>query len=117
MNSTPSQLVDQLVHEASIYTLDRLNQSGPLPPSDPGVYGWWFLEGALPMVPTMRCLKREGRSLLYAGIARKHLRQKTPTTLHDRIVGCHVYGKATNSTLRASLGLLLEKELGTIPTP
>lgn len=117
MNSATSQLADQLVREASIYTLDRLNKSGPPPPAHPGVYGWWFLEGALPMVPTMRCLKREDRSLLYAGIARKHLRQKTPTTLHDRIVDCHIYGKATNSTLRASLRLLLEKQLGTIPAP
>jgi hypothetical protein len=114
MNSTTRQLADQLLQKAPLYIRDRIDWSGLLPPAQPGVYGWWFLEGSLPMVPTMGCLKREDRTLLYVGVARK--KANATTILADRILGCHFDGKATNSTLRSSLGVLLGKQLGTIPT-
>src|ERR1700722_2418420 len=57
---------------------------------------------------------RNGYRLLYVGVTATTRRSRT--TLHDRIVYCHVRGRATNSTLRATLGPLLEDQLGTRPT-
>jgi hypothetical protein len=80
MDRTISELADQLVNQAPLYTRDRINKSGPPPPFETGVYGWWFEEGALPLVPTTGCVKRDRQSLLYIGFVPKR-------TLHNRIVG------------------------------
>ena len=101
--------------EGPLHTLDEIRlDTASLPPALPGVYAWWFREGCLPMVPMEHCPHRDEYRLLYIGITAATRRSNT--TLCDRIVYCHVRGRATNSTLRTSLGLLLEDQLGTRPT-
>jgi hypothetical protein len=111
MDRTISQLADQLINHAPLYTRDRIN--GSWPPSEPGVYGLWFVDGTLPLVPITKCVKRDGRSFLYVGIVPE--RRGSARTLQNRIVDNHFDGKATNSILRTNLGLLLERQLGTAP--
>jgi hypothetical protein len=100
------QLADQFLR-APLYTCSQLSQNSLLPPDKPGLYGWWFVDGALPNVPSQNCEVRNGRCLEYVGVA--------DSSLHDRIMSRHFSGKASNSTLRTSLGLLLETTLNTVP--
>lgn len=83
-------------------------------PQEPGVYGWWFLE--LPAeIDTRRCVVRDGRTLLYAGISPKEPpkngRAPSKQSLRTRIQ-THYTGNAEGSTLRRSLGCLLATQLG-----
>lgn len=114
----PSSFIEdraRQLREGSLQTLDEIrHNTGSSPPALPGVYAWWFREGCLSMVPVKPCPHRDGYRLLYIGITAATRRSNT--TLCDRIVYCHVRGRATNSTLRTSLGLLLEHQLGTRPT-
>ena len=79
--------------------------SKPCPvPAAPGLYAWYF--GTIPPgVPADGCVVLDGWTLLYAGISpknvtsRQHVRQRT--TYHYR-------GNAEGSTLRLTLGILLE---------
>jgi putative addiction module antidote len=100
--------------EGGIHTFDDIQRGAASLPALPGAYACWFREGCLPTVPVEPCPHRDGYTLLYAGISAAN--RKSKTTLCDRILYCHVRGRATNSILRASLGLLLENQLGTAPT-
>ena len=82
--------------------------SRPCPVSVPaGIYGWYFRN--LPLVPTTGCRLVDGFHLLYVGIA-----PSLPTsrsTLKKRVRNSHSCGDASKSTLRFSLGCLLESTL------
>ncbi len=93
-------------------SIDDLNIEHP--PSQFGVYGWYFDEPP-PYVPTNGCTSVKTGSwpfrtkwwLLYVGKAK---------SLSERIVTYHIggghYAKRTMSSLRLSLGCLLSKKLG-----
>lgn len=85
-------------------------------PSEPGFYGWWFRE--LPLdFDTSASLSREGLTLLYVGISprRPSSDGKSPSQNHLRKrVTYHYRGNAGGSTLRKTLGVLLEDRLGTV---
>lgn len=99
---------------ASAFTRDEvLARPSPVPAS-PGVYGWWFRE--LPAaIDTDNCIKKDGLTLLYAGISpsRPPTNGKPPSTqnIHMRI-RTHYSGNAEGSTLRKTLGCLLSDQLG-----
>lgn len=76
-------------------------------PASPGIYGWWFRRGALD-VPGAAYREREGHQLLYVGIIPS--RAASAGTLRKRLVQ-HVYGNASQSTLRRTLGVLLAEPL------
>src|SRR5208282_4333403 len=80
------------------------------PPAALGCYAWFF-EGLDGQVPTEKCLARDQGILLYAGIAGKKVFFKE--TLNFRITD-HFRATAQRSTLRSTLGYLLEKRLGTV---
>ena len=78
-----------------------------------GVYGWWF-DNRLPLVPRDGCIEREGKHLLYIGIAppkNQPVRRGAPTPVKSRLWRNHLRGTARTSTLRLSLAALLEQEL------
>jgi GIY-YIG catalytic domain-containing protein len=102
------QFMDQLLNTAPLFNWVQLSHSNILPPRNIGTYGWWFPDGALPGVPSQNCVHRQGLYLGYVGIA-------APQTLHTRIRTNHFHGKASNSILRTTLGLLLEHAIGTVP--
>lgn len=77
-----------------------------------GLYGWWFDE-SLPTVPRGGCIKRNGKHLLYVGIApRKGRTAKTcaRSPLKQRFQQNHLR-RVRKSTLRKSLSALLNSEL------
>lgn len=78
-----------------------------------GVYGWWF-DHSLPLVPRDGCIERDGKHLLYIGIAPpkdRPVRRGGPTPVKGRLWRNHLRGTVRTSTLRLSLAALLEQEL------
>jgi len=78
-----------------------------------GVYGWWF-DNRLPLVPRDGCIERDGKHLLYIGIAPpkdRPVRRGGPTPVKSRLWRNHLRGTVRISTLRLSLAAVLEKEL------
>ena len=78
-----------------------------------GVYGWWF-DHSLPLVPRDGCIERDGKHLLYIGIAPpkdRPARRGAPTHVKSRLWRNHLRGSVRISTLRLSLAALLEQDL------
>jgi hypothetical protein len=104
--------------------LDRVRQellAGPLsawsdlkadrarPPRRAGIYAWFFK--SLPLrVTSEGCSSRDDFHLLYVGISPES--PESRATLRSRI-RYHFRGNAEGSTLRRTLGCLLEPEIGT----
>jgi hypothetical protein len=90
-----------------------LGRPCPVPDAG-GVYGWWFRQ-VPSAVDASRCAVRDGLTLLYVGISPKEAPargdQASRSTLRSRIT-THYAGNAEGSTLRRTLGCLLENELG-----
>jgi hypothetical protein len=70
----------------------------------PGVYAWYFKQ-IPPGVPTEGCLTKDGHTLLYVGISPKN--DSSGGNLRKRVAH-HFRGNAEGSTLRLTLGVLLE---------
>ena len=101
---------DLLVNKAELYAWSDLDSNAAVPPALPGVYAWFFT--APPeAVPTSGCVKRDGAYLLYVGISPG--RTLSTQNLRTRIL-FHFRGNAEGSTLRLTLGCLLEARLGTV---
>ncbi|WP_395541036.1 GIY-YIG nuclease family protein [Neotabrizicola sp. sgz301269] len=79
-----------------------------------GVYAWWF-DGCLPRVPRDGCSEREGKCLLYIGIAPPRINltpRRSSSPMLRRLRRNHLHGTVRTSTLRLSLAALLHGELG-----
>ncbi|GAA1730596.1 GIY-YIG nuclease family protein [Brachybacterium phenoliresistens] len=79
-------------------------------PNSPGVYGWWFRRASLD-VPARDYRSVDGFDLLYVGISPS--REASSGNLRKR-VRQHVGGDASRSTLRRTLGTLLDERLGLV---
>jgi hypothetical protein len=80
-------------------------------PRHNGLYAWYFRE-VPPIVPTHGCLQFGGKILLYLGIAPdKANKPNSRASLLSRI-RYHYRGNAEGSTLRRTLGVLLEQTSG-----
>lgn len=87
-----------------------LRRPSPIPASN-GLYAWYFRE-VPPAVPTQGCLCFDGKVLLYLGIAPdKANKPNSRASLLSR-VRYHYRGNAEGSTLRRTLGVLLEEKSG-----
>jgi len=104
------RLENHLLHAARLFRRSEILDDPRVPPSSSGLYAWFFTQ-APPGVPTQGCFVRDGATLLYVGISPKSLTSKS--TLRDRLWS-HFEGVAESSTLRTTLGCLLEPELGTV---
>jgi hypothetical protein len=80
-------------------------------PKERGVYAWFFKE--VPQgVPVSDCLQHGELTLLYVGISpHEAFKPTTKQNLRRRIQG-HYRGNASGSTLRKTLGVLLERTSG-----
>jgi hypothetical protein len=80
-------------------------------PAERGAYAWFFKE--VPEgVPTDGCYRLDGLTLLYTGISpHEAFKPTTKQNLRRRIQG-HYRGNASGSTLRKTLGVLLEEVSG-----
>lgn len=104
-----------LLTPARFYTAAEAGARGIGAPRLPGIYAWYF-DVAPPAVDASQCHRHGDWILLYCGISpkkppangrplsRSHIQQRLRT---------HVGGNAAGSTLRLTLGCLLEAELGT----
>jgi hypothetical protein len=97
---------------ACLYLPDEI-VAKPCPvPTSPGVYGWYFRK--LPgCVPVEGCISHEGSWLLYVGISPR--RQENAAHIRENLrtrIRYHLQGNAEGSTLRRTLGCLLQEELG-----
>ena len=77
-------------------------------PKSRGLYAWYFKE-IPPFVPTDGCIKKDKLNLLYVGISPKN--NNSTQDLRKRIK-THFSGNAEGSTLRLTLGVLLENKSG-----
>lgn len=85
-----------------------LQRPSPVPVEN-GIYAWYFRQ--IPSgVPTDNCLTFKGKTLLYIGIA--PVKANSRQSLSKRINRNHYRGNAYGSTLRKTLGVLLEKKSG-----
>jgi hypothetical protein len=105
---------EQLLHPARLYSaLDIASRPCPVP-TCPGVYAFYFNEPP-PHVDTSRCHWVDQHALLYVGIAPKpppsNGRAASRSNLRQRL-RTHYYGNAEGSTLRRTLGCLLNEQLG-----
>ena len=99
---------DVLLNPARLWTrAEVLVRPCPVP-REPGVYAWYFRE-IPPDVPTEGCRQAFGGTLLYAAISPK--KPPSAQNLRSRI-RYHYTGNAEGSTLRLTLGCLLERRLG-----
>lgn len=103
-------LRDYLLSVAPVWTWAELGGDRGRPPAASGVYAWFF-KVVPKTVPTTDCFVRDGRAVLYVGISPGKPNSKE--TLRSRL-RFHYNGHAEGSTLRLTLGCLLEEELGTV---
>lgn len=97
-----------LLRPLHLYSWKEISGDRDLPPAVPGVYAWYFLKPP-PGVSGRGCHRISRRSLLYVGISPSASGHKS--TVRDRI-RYHFGGNASGSTLRTTLGCLLQEELG-----
>jgi GIY-YIG catalytic domain len=86
---------------------DVLQRPSPVPAAN-GIYAW-YLRDVPAVVPTDGCLTFDGKTLLYLGIAPENANSRS--SLSSRIRQ-HYRGNASSSTLRRTLGVLLEDQSG-----
>ena len=87
----------------------RVDEAPEAVPSEPGLYAWWSLPGALPGIAGP-LHPDDAHELLYVGIARSG--PSSHATLRSRVVGNHIRGTTGQSTLRRSLASLLYQQEG-----
>ena len=95
----------ELISPHKVYSrLEVLDKNCPIP-STRGLYAWFFK--TIPtLVPVDNCIVKDNLTLLYAGISPKDANSKE--NMRKRIK-THYRGNAEGSTLRLTLGILLEK--------
>jgi hypothetical protein len=105
MMLSPSVLPKNLHSRAQV-----LCRPSPVPAKH-GLYAWYFSD-VPPLVPTKGCMTVDGKTLLYIGIAPDKASKPNSRQSLLRRIKYHYQGNAEGSTLRRTLGVLLEKESG-----
>jgi hypothetical protein len=107
-------LLEALCNPKRLLTCSEILERPSPVPQAPGIYAWYF-DRCPPSVPLDACHILGGQTLLYLGISpcRSIIgkEQKRLQSIRKR-VRYHTRGNAEGSTLRLSLGCLLEKDLG-----
>jgi hypothetical protein len=106
--------VDQLLQPLRLWSrTECLARPSPVPAVS-GVYGWYFRE--VPReVPVEGCHQYRNLTLLYVGISPRRLPVNGAPASRQNLrkrIRYHYCGNAAGSTLRLTLGCLLQSELG-----
>jgi hypothetical protein len=110
-------LLSELLAPRAFAMASEIAADPRLVPAVAGIYGWWFEDGALPIVPKQDSLHLDGRRLLYVGIAPSAPSSNgriSKRTLRDRLKN-HTRGPVAQSTLRRTLVALLSETLELSP--
>jgi hypothetical protein len=106
--------LDDLTTWSPLYSSAEVCGSASAVPAASGVYAWYFREYP-GNVPVAGCIERDGATLLYVGVAPKAPprdgRAPGLQTLRSRMRSDY-RGNAEGSTLRLTLGCLLDDRLG-----
>jgi hypothetical protein len=112
--SAQNSLGSALLAPSKLWRRHEILQRDCPVPRQPGVYAWYF-QRTPGKCPPADCLKTGDALLLYVGISPKRPPSngapKSRQTLRHRI-RYHLRGNAAGSTLRLTLGCLLQDELG-----
>ena len=113
-------MYDELLRPNRVFTRSEVLDSPSAVPAEPGVYAW-YVDAPPHHVPLDGCHRSEQGFLLYAGISPKEPSsdgRQSNQNLRKRLRN-HYRGNASGSTLRLTLGCLLEAELSIRlqPTP
>jgi hypothetical protein len=104
------ELKETLLNPTRLYSAEEIRSRKCPIPMSAGVYAWFFT-AIPPGVPTENCEKWESATLLYIGISPKappkNGRPPSRQTIRSR-VRYHYRGNAEGSTLRLTLGCLLQ---------
>lgn len=112
--------MNQILNIKYFYNQSRLYSrteilAKPCPiPKSPGIYAWFFKNFPLD-IPTSGCVIVDGITLLYVGISPKKPQENGIWTSRQSLfnrIRYHYIGNAEGSTLRLTLGVLLQNELG-----
>ena len=96
----------ELISPHKVYSrLEVLDKNCPIP-NTRGLYAWFF-KIIPPSVPVDNCIVKDNLTLLYTGISPKD--ENSKENMRKRIK-THYLGNAEGSTLRLTLGVLLEKK-------
>src|SRR5262245_35348251 len=87
-----------------------LQRPSPVPNAN-GLYAWYF-RNIPSVIPTDNCLKFNGNTLLYIGIAPDKINKPNSRATLLKRIRQHYAGNAEGSTLRRSLGALLSDQSG-----
>ena len=96
-----------------IYSRKEIVNDPKLVTKKSGIYAWYFKD-ITREIPVGRCNTHQGLTMLYVGICPRRPNKSgkiSKKTLYDRI-NQHYKGNARSSTLRKTLGCLLEERLG-----
>ncbi len=108
------EAVQELIHPNRLWSrAEVLDKECPLPKA-PGVYAWYF-DQLPPTVPGGSSHTFEGRYLLYVGISPKPPPKNGAAPSTQTVIKrlrYHYRGNAAGSTLRLTLGCLLDAEIG-----
>lgn len=107
--------IKHLLAPARLFTASEA-AGGDGAPRRPGLYAWYF-DAIPPGIDASACHRHAGVTLLYCGISPKkppaNGRPPSKSHVHQRL-RTHFGGNAAGSTLRLTLGCLLEQEIGTV---
>ena len=108
LSAQNAELEQQLLNPEAVYSRSDVLGKGCPVPAQPGVYIWFFK--TIPqIVPANGCIQFNGLTALYVGISPGSV--SSPQNLRKR-VRTHFKGNAEGSTLRRTLGVLLEHDSG-----
>jgi hypothetical protein len=100
-----------IIPPARLYSrTEVLRRPSPVPAVS-GLYAWYF-RAVPPHVPTSGCLTFKGYTLLYLGIAPDMANKPNSRSSLRKRIRQHYRGNAEGSTLRRTLGVLLEDKSG-----
>ena len=106
----------RLLEPHQLFTSEEAAERENGAPPKPGIYAWYF--DAMPTgINSENCHRYEEWKLLYTGISpgKPPANGKPPSRSHiRRRLRTHFAGNAAGSTLRLSLGCLLEQDIGTV---
>src|SRR5579871_3053412 len=104
-------VADSLFQPERLFSVSEIRNEPSIVPAGAGIYGWWF-SGRLDGVPLDGTLSRDGRKLLYVGIAPSGPAspgQARTRTLRDRLKN-HCRGPIASSTLRRTIAAILASD-------
>lgn len=108
-----SDIAQSLLAPSSLWSADEALALPCQIPNDSGIYAWYFKD-VPPGVPTDKCHRFNGKTLLYVGIAPRATPKNGKPASSQRLrhrIRYHYQGNAEGSTLRLTLGCLLATSL------